>query len=347
MKTVKRVIAELPLCYCVAQIQYEGRPHFVVASEKEHACLLFDMYGRLADTVWEGPGGTMSIVQLPGADGAFLATHRFYSPNNAADAKIVLCRHTENGWEVRTLAELPYVHRFDILERDGVRYLLACCIKSGCEYRDDWRFPGMTLACRLPENLLDAPPELRLEMTVLKDGMLKNHGYCRDTDSGTMTGLVTCEQGVFRFIPPAQGQGRWGIRRLIDAPVSDAVMLDFDGDGQKELLTLSPFHGDTLRVYHRDGDGYTPVFEYGRPLEFAHAICAGVICGGPMAVIGHRKGERDLLAVEYAGGDYRVSLLDHDVGPANVMHAVVEGKDVLLSANREINEVAYYELSRE
>ena len=49
--------------------------------------------------------------------------------------------------------------------------------------------------------------------------------------------------------------------------------------------------------------------------------------------------------MEYAGGEYRVGVIDRDVGPANVLHAVVDGKDVLLSANREINEVAYYELS--
>ena len=47
----------------------------------------------------------------------------------------------------------------------------------------------------------------------------------------------------------------------------------------------------------------------------------------------------------YGGGEYRVGVIDRDVGPANVLHAVVDGKDVLLSANREINEVAYYELS--
>lgn len=344
MRVEKRAIAELTLCYCVAQIQYRGEPHFLVASEKEHECLLFDEHGRLADTVWEGPGGTMSIVPLPGLDGTFLATHRFYSPNNSKEAKIVLCRHTESGWAVRTIAELPYVHRFDILERGGARYLLACCIKSGYEYKDDWRFPGMTLACRLPEDFPDNP-DCVLEFTELKGGMLKNHGYCRDMHNGVMTGLVTCEEGVYRFTPPAAGESGWKIERLLAEPVSDCVMLDFDGDGRKELLTLSPFHGDTLCVYHASGEGYVKVFEYGEKIEFAHAICADIICGRPMAVIGHRKGKRDLLSVEYAGGEYRVGVIDRDVGPANVLHAVVDGKDVLLSANREINEVAYYELS--
>lgn len=119
-------------------------------------------------------------------------------------------------------------------------------------------------------------------------------------------------------------------------------MVDFDGDGEKELLTLSPFHGDTLRIYNKSGSGYAPVFEYAKKIEFAHAICGCTICGRNMAIIGYRKGERELLAVYHLNGEYVVEVLDRDVGPANVLHSVVDGKDILLSANREINEIAYY-----
>ena len=55
----------------------------------------------------------------------------------------------DGGWKVTTVADLPYVHRFDILQRGGVTYLIACCIKSNYEYKDDWRFPGMTYALSL------------------------------------------------------------------------------------------------------------------------------------------------------------------------------------------------------
>ena len=41
-------------------------------------------------------------------------------------------------------------------------------------------------------------------------------------------------------------------------------------------------------------------------------------------------------------GEYVVEVLDRDVGPANVLHSVVDGRDIILSANRETNEVAYY-----
>ncbi len=340
MKIQKRKISDLTLCYCVASLIYQGKQHFLVASEKEHPCYLFDDKGNQVDKIWDGPGGTMSAVQIPGVDGAFLATHKFYSPNNSKEAKIVLVWHEDGEWKVRTLVELPYVHRFDILSRDGENYLIACCLKSDYEYKDDWRFPGMTYGCRLPKDLFtEEMPELEL----LRSGMLKNHGYCRSELGGLMCGIVTSEEGVFRFTPPA-ADGEWTVEQLIGEPTSDAVLLDIDGCGKNELLTIGPFHGEKLSVYKDNGAGFEKVWQYENDIPFAHAICKADINGAQCAVIGHRKGERDLLLVSCENGSFRVDVLDHDVGPANALHHKVDGKDILISANREIDEVAYYVL---
>lgn len=344
MKITKRAISDLTLCYCVAPLSYRGEEHFLVASEKEHPCQLFDCRGNMVDEIWKEPGGTMSAVQVPGTDGIFLATHRFYSPNNSKEASIVLCGPGEDGWWVKTVAELPFVHRFDILQRDGVNYLLACCLKSDYEYKNDWRFPGMTLACRLPENLAELPEGTRLSLKPLKNYMLKNHGYFRHVKDGVMTGVVTCEDGVYRFTPPAEGGDDWQIEMLIADPASDAVLLDFDGDGQDELMVISPFHGDTLSIYKILHGVYQKVYTCEKKLPFAHAICPAEIGGKAVGILGHREGDRDLLMFHYDGGEYKVTVLDHDVGPANAMFFRVDGKPVLVSANREINEVAYYEI---
>ena len=76
----KRVIGRLPKCYSIAPLTWSGRSYFLVAAEKKDPCYLFDLEGNQADTVWEGPGGVMSMVQVPGSDGVFLATRKFYSP---------------------------------------------------------------------------------------------------------------------------------------------------------------------------------------------------------------------------------------------------------------------------
>ena len=90
-------------------------------------------------------------------------------------------------------------------------------------------------------------------------------------------------------------------------------------------------------------DRFCQVYEYDHA-DFAHAIYGGALCGRQAVVIGHRKGDRDLLAFTWdaAKSEYTAQILDHDCGPANVFHFVRRGQDVILSANRETNEIAMY-----
>ncbi len=345
MKTEKKKIGDLTLCYAVAVLRVNGRRCLAVASEKEHPCLLFDEYGNFIERIWDGPGGTMTIQQIPGKDGEFLASHRFYSPDDCRKSSIVLCRRGEDGWKVRTLLDLLGVHRFDILRRNGVSWLIACTVKSDYESDEDWRFPGKVWACPLPQDLNSLPEDYRLPVAVIRDGLVKNHGYSRSMLNGMETAIVTAEEGVFRFTPPATADDGWEIEELLSEPTSDAILLDFDGDGEEELLTLSPFHGDTLRVFKRRGGVFEKEYEYEKKLPFAHAICTAEAQGVPFAVIGHRRGDRDLLALRFKDGRYDVELLDHDVGPANTLSFGLDGKTVVLSANRETSEIAYYTIS--
>lgn len=347
MKVEKKVISNLTKCYSIAPLHYKGRDHILVAAEKTDRCIMFDLDGNEEETIWSEPGGVMTMVQVPGTDGQFLATHKFYSPNDSKEAKIVIAEPGEGGWKVRTLVDLPHVHRFDILQRNGKNYLIACALKSGHEFKEDWSMPGKVYAAVLPEDLSSFDEEHQLELTVIKEDMLKNHGYYRVTDEGINTGIVSADCGVFQFIPPETEDGQWEIKTLLESAASDAVLLDMDGDGEKELAVLSPFHGDKISIYKKKDGQFLPVYEYERPAEFTHAIFGGLICGKPTVVIGHRKGERNLIAFTWNPdtASYESQILDEDCGSANVYKYSVGGVERMVSTNREIDEVALYTFS--
>ena len=348
MNVEKKVIKNLNKCYALTKITYQGSEHFIVAAEKQDPAYLFDMDGNLEDKIWDGPGGVMSMVQVPGTDGQYLSTYKFYSPNDSKEAKIVIITPQKKGeWEVRTLVDLPHVHRFDLLERDGHVYLIACALKSGHDYKEDWTKPGKVYAAELPSDLSGFDQDHQLELTVLKDNMLKNHGYYRVMKDGVPTAVVSCNEGIFRFTPPANGGSEWNIELLLDLPASDAVLVDLDGDGEEELCTLSPFHGEKVSIYKKTEGTYQKVYDFPEDAPFTHAIYGGDLCGIPSFVVGHRKGKRNLFVIRYnkETGSYGYEIIDEDVGPANVLHFVKDGIDVLVAANREIDEIAYYTIT--
>lgn len=347
MKVKKKVISNLTKCYSIAPLRCQDRDCLLVAAEKQDPCILFDLDGNELGKVWDGPGGTMSMVQVPGSDGQFLATHKFYSPNDSKEAKIVIVTLQADGsWQVCTLVNLPFVHRFDIVQRNGVNYLIACTLKSGHQFKEDWSMPGKVYAAVLPENLSDFNEEHQLEMKIIRSDMLKNHGYYRIRENNMDTCIISADDGVFRFIPPEAADGEWHIEQLLRTPASDAVLVDLDEDGEMELAVLSPFHGDQICIYKKVDGQFEKVYEYEKPAEFTHAIYGGDLCGRKALVVGHRKGERNLIVFTWneKTQTYEAEVIDRDCGSANVFCYEKDGRSILISANREIDEVAFYTL---
>jgi hypothetical protein len=344
MRLLKKNTFPLNKCYAIGMITYKNARHIVVAAEKHDPCYLFDLSGNKEETIWDGPGGTMSIVPLAGTGGHFLASQQFYSPNDSEQARIVLVQPKEGQkWKVTTLVELPFVHRFDVLTtKDGKRYLFCSMIKSAHKHKDDWSSPGKVVACELPQDLEAASGTLKLE--VVKDLLWKNHGYVRRHDDDGDYGVVAGSEGVFAIHPPVAQYG-WRVEQLTSDPTSDMDFVDLDGDGQEEMIALSPFHGDTISIYALEGGCYHNVYIYPDRVDFVHSIWAGYVYGKPVAIVGHRKGKsRDILGISFENGTYRFDVLDKDVGSTNVLHYLHNGKECLVSTNREINEIAFYEI---
>lgn len=344
MKIQKKVIGNLEKCYSLAVLNYRGREHFLVAAEKVNQCRMYDLEGNLEEVIWDEPGGVMSMVPIADTNGMFLAVQRFYSPNDSADALIVLVVPKENGnWKVYTAAKLPFVHRFDILTAGRRRYLIACTIKSGHAYKEDWSLPGKVYAAELPDDLGGIIAGNELNLQPVKMNLGHNHGYFRVRKDGGDEALVACDEGVFRFVPPVHAGGRWTVQQVLDIAASDVAAVDLDGCGEEELLIFSPFHGDTVALYKKTAAGYQKEYEYPEKLEFLHAICVGEMKGKPAVFFGNRRDGRNLLAISAVQeGGYEVCTVDSDCGPANVLYYHRDDKELLLAANRETDEVAFY-----
>ncbi len=336
---------ELEKCYAIGEIMYNDKKHILVAAEKVNKCKLFLADGTFVEDIWDEPGGTMSIVAVPGANGQFLATQKFYSPNDSKESKIVVVTPTADGWKINTLMHLPHVHRFDIILRDGVYYLIACTLCSGRDFKDDWAHKGKVYAAVLPSELTAFSDENQFTMDVVKDEMLKNHGYYRIRENGYESAAISCEEGVYKFTPPAKGEHGWGVEQLLSTPASDALLADFDGDSKPELLVFSPFHGAGLDIYRNENGTYENAYTHAEPFDFSHALWAYNIGGKDIAFLGHRGGKRQLIAISHCDGEYRYEVLDDDVGPANVLCFEDGGKTYLVAANRETDEIAWYEVN--
>lgn len=341
MKYRKQVIGQLEKCYALSTVTVDGQSSLLVAAEKHNPCWRFDLSGNRLDTVWEEPGGIMTMVPVPGMENAFLATHKFYSPNDSAQAILVCAKREEGQWNITKIADLPFVHRFDIIPSGGVNYVLACTLKSGHEYKNDWRFPGKLWVGILPED-----PARPLELSVLKEGLTHNHGYTRFVKDGRIHGIVSCDEGVFQVTPPEKPGMEWKMECLLEVACSDTIKIDLDGDGEEELFTISPFHGDTISIWHKADGGFEKVYQYPEPLPFLHAIYGGSVCDRPTVYAGNREGDRLFAGFWFdrVSGAYRVDVVDRGAGPANCMLFERDGHPALLASNRETDEIAIYDI---
>ena len=346
MKAEKQVIGNLNKCYAVSELAYDGKRHLIVAAEKEDPAYVFELDGTRVDTLWEGPGGVMTLAQYPLSaddDPILMATYKFYSPNNSAAAKIAYYTREAGKWVMHVLCDLPFVHRFGLVQRDGVWYIVACTLKSAHAFKDDWTCPGRIWVGKLPENIREYNEDHQLELTPLVSGLYKNHGFAKVVSEDGEFVLVGTENGVYKVTPPAK-DGDWEAVQLLDKPTSDMLYQDYDGDGVKELLVLSPFHGNTLSIYKEKDGAFECVWEYEKKMPFLHAIWGAELNGTQYAFIGNRQEDRELLAIHYDNG-YKVEVLDQGAGPANCMYFKDGDAHKLLAANRETDEIAVYTLS--
>ena len=283
----------------------------------------------------------ISMVPIPGKNGGFLAVQSFFPTFQSENTTIIWARPKENGeWEVKTILDLPYVHRFDILTASGVNYFIGATLCTTKQFKDDWSDPGKIYVGILPDDL--SKP---IELEVIKEGLTKNHGYCRATWNGKMTGMVTANEGVFAVTPPQEQGQEWTVEQIMDYPVSDIAVIDIDGDGVDEIVTIEEFHGGDFLIYKKIGDKYEVVYKYPKETDFGHVVWGGKLRGVPTIIGGHRRVDQELFYIQCESKNplvFKTTVIEAGIGPSNIAVINEEDRDIIISANRELGEAALY-----
>ncbi len=98
MKFNRNILTELERCYSVACMDINEKPHAFFASEGRFGCYAFSCSDYTdGKTVWDQPGGTMSIVKIPGKKGEFLAGQKFFKMFDWEEAEMVWVKTLADG----------------------------------------------------------------------------------------------------------------------------------------------------------------------------------------------------------------------------------------------------------
>lgn len=337
----KQIIGQIEKCYATLGVMQDGQPRLIFGGEGNGSLRAF--YGEKfdqCDLIWEGGGGTMSIVPLPGQ--LILASRGFYSMVDCENSTVELIRPVEGGYTHETIATLDYLHRFDtVLAPDGTRYLFAAALHGGKADKADWSKPGHMFAGAMPA---DMSQPFTVELTQLPGDFYVNHGFGKGQWQGREAAFTASQEGVFVWLPPVKAGESWSCEQLLDFPVSDISVADVDGDGEPEIAALLPFHGNQFKIYRKEDGAYKEVFSYPVENDFYHAIINGTIRGEKMFMGGARKLAADVFLVRWdkEEGCFVHQQLEAGPGPSNLALLNTPDADLLLSANRMIFEAAIY-----
>lgn len=341
MKFEKKFLDTMERCYSASFIKRDGETNILLASEAIGGpCYSYrgDNYD-IKQAVWTNDGGTMSMVEIPGRNGEFLATQNFFPGFQSAESKVVWVRYENGEYVYQDFLKLPYLHRFDLFDVNGKLYFIGATLCGSKKDRNDWSDPGKIYVGEMPTDLNDS-----IELEVIQEGLTKNHGYWHGFYEGKEASYVTSDEGIFVVTPPQSVGQKWSIANILEEPISDVAVYDLDGDGEDELVTIGPFHGKEIKIRKKVNGAYETVWESDRNNDFVHALWAGSLRNNPVAVIGCRREDSELYYVQYnkETNKYEVTLIEAGVGTANVAVLHEEDRDILIAANHSKSEAALY-----
>lgn len=342
MNITKKVLKNVECPYAVSAYTFGDRKKVICATEVDGPCV-----GIWADTleeelIWDGFGGTMNTCQL-NENGDFLAIQRFYNGFICRDACIVHMRKkADNSWSMTEVLEIPFCHRICVIPVGTERYVIASVLANDKQDEEDWSQPGRVELYRLNDE------GFLVEKQILLSDFHKNHGLYAGTLNGEQVVIVTGVEGVYKISVPSVPGQPWETTCLIKREISDCTVIDLDGDGADELITIEEFHGNRVVVNKLLDNKWEEVYSY--PVEFGHAIWSGVLLGKPSFLIGYRSSNAALLKFSLrkkSEGDWfmDVSVIDEHESPTNIAVVHEPDKEKVFCCSGGKHRIVLYELT--
>ena len=332
----KRVILEIEAVYTANAFSIGSQFYIGAGSETKPEVYLYDIKTQSTSQVTGSPGGLMSFIPVPGKPDLFVSIMGLFPPFIGGEAGLFMHRRLNGEWQTHRALHLPFAHRCEILNRAGKNFLFAATVSTYKENPQDWSNPG---ELHLIE--IDDTPGATWKSRAIDNSITRNHGMTRTRINGIETICISGEEGIF-FLEQRPGDD-WTLQPMFDREVSEMAFIDLDGDGQDELVTIEPFHGETLNVYKNTGKKWE--LRISDSLSFGHGLSSGFIQQKPVIVVGNRSGSFALESFsvqDLAKGKFDRMVIEENAGPTQTQVFSVGDVDYILSANQRKNEVALY-----
>ena len=196
----KKILAEIEKCYACLGKTVNGEPCLFFAGEGDGSVHAFlgESFER-HETIWQGGGGTMGIVAIPGHDEWTLVSRGFYSMVDCGESTIEIVRYAGGRFTHEPIASLPYLHRFGALKaQDGTLYLVAASLHSGKADKADWSKPGHLYWAQLPDNM-EKP--FHVDFQPFEGEYYQNHGFCTACVGGIGAAYTSSREACLQSSP--------------------------------------------------------------------------------------------------------------------------------------------------
>jgi hypothetical protein len=357
MKINKVSTASMAGPYSIYHGKFGRREVLLAGSERIGEPLnLYTLPALERTAVSEGRGGFMAMFTTERTDPPAIVSAEGLHPNFISRDAGISLYHPGNDanvpWKRRRIVDLPFIHRIALVDNGGTPGIIAATLCGKKDHIDDWSSPGGVYLITLPVRGGSAGD--RAECTPLLEGLIKNHGmYVGRNRAGTGSkehGIVyvSAEGGIYTleaWTRPAAAGVDWAVERILERPVSELAVFDLDGDGDEEIVTIEPFHGDRIALYKKTREGWEQVFE--TSAELGHGIWAGQIGGTGCFMHGSRAGQRELCLyrlVESKAWKFEKTVIEAGTGTAQLAVKGEGSRDLLFTSNNHTDEVAVYTL---